>query len=211
MALVIAVLFIWRFRSAIDDFLKRVVEGNIFGQAFKAIPPAQQSTATSATEDRLATAADNAVRPAEPQARQDPAAVPPELAQDPSAPAALRYIQENPGQTLLEYRRVLFAYHSERLFTRIYGTQITMLEYLKSNADVPTKLSALTQFHDEHQQRASSTEYQLRDYLGFLVSFGVVSQSGPSDSHEYKITENGIQFLSYIKANYPTNWNQRAY
>jgi hypothetical protein len=204
-AFLTAVIFVARFRAAIDDFLKRLVEGNILGQVFKAVPPPQQSLPSGATEDRLAVAAEAA----------PPAAIaedlPPELAGDPLAPAAVSYVRTNPAQTVIEYKRVLLAYNAERLFTRIYGTQIALLEYLalKGGAFVP--LAELSQFHEEHQKKAGSAEYQLRDYVNFLVGFGVAAIAGPENSYEYRITQHGVEFLSYIKANYPAHWNQHAF
>lgn len=209
-ALVIAVLFIARFRGAIDDFLKRLVEGNIFGQAFKAVPPPQQSGSAGAKEDRLALAAE-AVPPTPAPAGQVPDQLPPQLAGDPLAPAAVAYVRNNPAETVIEYKRVLFAYNSERLFMRIYGTQVVLLEFLALRPETPSPMSVLAQFHDEHQQKAGSTEYQLRDYVNFLVGFGVVAVFGQESAYEYKITQHGVEFLSYIKANYPANWNQRAF
>ena len=208
-ALVIATIFISRFRGAIDDFLNRVIEGNIFGQAFKAAPPRQQLGGTGVTEDRLALAAE-----ANPQINgalhaQEP--LPPELANDPQAPAAISYVKNNSAQTVIEYKRLLFNYNSERLFTRIYGTQVALLEFLAAHPDEPASLVRLAQFHEEHQRKASSAEYQLRDYVNFLVSWGVLSVSGPEYAHEYKITQHGMEFLSYIKANYAPMWNQRAF
>lgn len=205
-ALVIAILFISRFRGAIDDFLKRLIEGNIFGQAFKAAPPVQQTVSSGETEDRLAAAAE-----ANPEANVAQDQLPPELAGDPMAPVAVAYVRNNPAQTVIEYKRVLFAYNAERLFARIYGTQVALLEFLASRPEVPVPLTLLTQFHVEYQQKAGGTEYQLRDYVNFLVGFGVIAVSGPENSYEYKITQHGVEFLSYIKANYPTNWNQRAF
>lgn len=210
-ALAIAILFISRFRGAIDDFLKRLVEGTIFGQAFKAVPPPQQSGSSGATEDRLALAAEAAPQPIHAQTDGVPDQLPPELAGDPQASSAVAYVRSNPAQTVIEYKRILFAYNSERLFIRIYGTQIELLEFLASRPDTPALLSHLAKFHDEHQQKAGSTEYQLRDYVNFLVGFGVAAVSGQETAHEYKITQHGVEFLSYIKANYPVNWNQRAF
>lgn len=209
-ALVIAILFIAQFRGAIDDFLKRVVEGNILGQAFKAVPP-QQSGSAGATEDRLAIAAEAAPQPTEAQAEQALHQLPPELAGDPQAAAAVAYVRNNPAQTVIEYKRILFAYNAERLFIRIYGTQIALLEFLASRPDTLAPLALLSHFHEEHQQKAGSTEYQLRDYVNFLVGFGVVAVSGLENAYEYRITQHGVEFLSYIKANYPANWNQHAF
>lgn len=210
-ALAIVILFISRFRGAIDDFLKRLVEGNIFGQAFKAVPPLQQIGAAGATEDRLALAVEASPQATVDKTDQNLEQLPPELAGDPLAPSAVAYVQANPAQTVIEYKRVLFAYNAERLFMRIYGTQIALLEFLAGRPDAPASLSLLAQFHDEHQKKAGTTEYQLRDYVNFLVGFGVVDVIGPENAYEYKITQHGVEFLSYIKANYPANWNQRAY
>lgn len=208
-ALVIAVIFISRFRGAIDDFLNRVIEGNILGQAFKAVPPRQQLDSTGVTEDRLALAAEAHTQSNEAQYVQEP--LPPELANDPLAPAAIAYVKNNSAQTVIEYKRLLFNYNSERLFARIYGTQVALLEFLASHPEEPASLMPLAKFHEEHQKKASSAEYQLRDYVSFLVSWGVLSVSGPEHAHEYKITQHGMEFLSYIKANYAPMWNQRAF
>ena len=210
-ALVIAILFIARFRGAIDDFLKRLVEGNIFGQAFKAVPPPQQATLAGATEDRLALAAEAAPQLPQGQVAVAAGPLPPELAGDPQAPAAIAYVQSNPAQTVIEYKRVFLAYNAERLFNRIFGTQIALMEFLATRPSEPLPLASLTKFHDQHQHRTGTAEYQLRDYINFLVGFGVVAVSGQENSYAYTITQHGVEFLSYIRANYPANWNQRAY
>ncbi len=210
-ALVISVLLVARFRSAIDDFLKRIVEGNIFGQVFKAVPPPQQSGSTGAKQDQLIIAAETTPPAAGGQQAEPQDALPPELAGDPQAPAAVAFVRANPGQTVIEYKKLLFAYNSERLFVRIFGTQIELLEFLASRPETPTPLPLLTQFLDEHHKKANNTEYQLRDYVNFLVSFGVISVSGPENSFEYRITQHGVEFLSYIKSNYPTSWNDRSF
>jgi len=209
-ALVIAIIFIARFRGAIDDFLNRLVEGNIFGQVFKAVPPPQQAGSTGATEDRLAMAAEAAPQAGN-QVAQAQEALPPELANDPLASAALAYVRGNPVQTVIEYKRVLFAYNSERLFVRIYGTQIALLEFLASRPDAPASLAQLAKFVEEHHQKAGSAVYQPRDYVNFLVGFGVVAMSGPENALEFKITQQGVEFLAYIKANYPDSWKDRAF
>ncbi len=206
-ALLVAFLFIARFKSAIDDFLKRLVEGNIFGQAFKAVPPSQKADTAGVAENRLAAAADAA-----PLAENQnlPAQLPPELVGDPAAPAAVAYIRANPAQTLVEYKRVLFSYNAERLFTRIFGTQIALLEYLSFKSGVAVPLAELGKFHEEHLQRSGRNDYQIRDYINFLTNFGVIAASGAENAFEYRITQHGVEFLSYIKANYPADWNQRG-
>ncbi len=205
-ALAITLLFISKFRPSIDDFIKRLVEGNIFGQNFKAVPSPQQSS-TSGAEENLLTKASEAVPQTTDSQEQN---LPPSLANDPTAHAAVNYVREHPVDTILEYRSLLFKYNSERLYTSIYGTQIALLEFLASRPNAPASLAELVQFHDEHQKKVGSNTYQLREYVNFLVNYEVVTVSGAEDSLEYTITQGGVEFLSYIKANYPTNWNQRA-
>lgn len=202
-ALVIAMLLIPR--GAIGDFLKRVVQGNFFGQEFKAVLPTQQ-TEGNVTEDGLTLAAKN-----NPQTQQETVVLPAELANEPYAQEAVNYVRNNPVETVIEYRRLSFNYNAERLFASIYGTQISLLEFLASNPETPSNLGALVQFHDDHQRRTENTNYQIRDYMNFLISQGVVKVSGEENAHQYYITEHGIQFLSYIKANYPLIWNTRMY
>lgn len=210
-ALLIAIVFVARFRSAIDDFLKRLVEGNVFGQVFKAVPPSQKADPPGAAENRLAVAAEAAPLAAAVVDQGAGERLPPELAGDPLAPAAVAYVRNNPAQTVIEYKRVLFAYNAERLFTRIYGTQIALLEYLAGKQGVAVPLAELAKFHEEHQQKSGRTDYQIRDYINFLASFGVVATSGKENAFEYRITQHGVEFLSYLKANYPADWNQRAF
>jgi predicted transcriptional regulator len=55
------------------------------------------------------------------------------------------------------------------------------------------------------------TDYQLAPFIDFLVSAGVLEVSGTAGAHHYKITQAGVEFLSYIKANYPNDWDKRYY
>ena len=207
MSVVIAIILIYRFRDAIDSFLKRLVEGNFFGQQFKAVPPSQlQRDTFPANRDGLATALPDAALTA---AMAE--TIPADLAQDPNAQAAIGFVRTNPVQTVVEYMRLSFNYNSERLFNRIYGTQIALLTRLSIHPEQSVKLSQLVEFHETHQTISGRTDYQIRDYIQFLISFGVVSRAGALDDSDFRITQQGIQFLSYIKANYPTLWNQRTF
>jgi hypothetical protein len=210
-ALLIAMLFVSRFRTAIDDFLKRLVEGNIFGQKFTAVPPPQQKDNANPIEDPLALAAEASAQASTTGTLQTDEQLPPELTNEPFAREAINYARQHPVETVIEYRKLLFNYGAERLFARIYGTQISLLEFLKTKSGTPSSLAELMPFHDEHQRKAEDTSYQIRDYMNFLINWGVIAASGEENAHEYRIKDYGIEFLSYIKANYPLEWNKRAY
>lgn len=209
-ALLIAILFISRFRKSIDDFLGRLVEGNFLGQQVKAVPPTQQASST-VTEDRIKIAAEENAQENTTQSQQSADSLPPELADDPQALEAVNYVKTHPADTIVEYRRLLYSYNSERLFARIYGTQIALLEFLMLRAGTPTTLAQLAPFHNDYQQKIGNYDYQLREYVNFLVSYQAVSVSGPENANEYSITQHGVEFLSYIKNNYPLAWNNRLY
>ena len=206
-ALVITIVFFSRFRVAIQGFLNRTIEASVFGQTFKASPPIeQQREVKGAGEDRLAQAAE-----AQTTQGTESAVLPPELQNDPQAQMAINYVKSNPVQTVVEYKRLLFGYNCERLFNSIYGTQISLLEFLASRPAETFTLPEIAPFHSAHQGLVGQTEYQLRDYMNFLLVFGVIVAEGTPDSLRYRITQHGVEFLSYIKANYPSAWNRRAY
>lgn len=175
------------------------------GQEVNAAPPLQQPAVPITSEDRLTYA--TGVVPE----TSGGVALPPELVGDPTAERAVEYVKANPANTVIEYRRVLYAFNAERLFNSIFGTQVELLEYLALHPEAAIPMQALAQFHDKHQKLVGSTEYTLRNYLNFLVSFGVISVLGPENAFEYKITQHGVEFLSYIKSAYPTKWNTRIW
>lgn len=205
-ALVIAIVFLLMFRIGIRDFLNRAIEANVFGQTVKASPPVeQQQEVKGVEENRLAQAAEAQTT----QSSESDALL--RLNNDPQAQIAINYVKSNPGQTVVEYRRLLFGYNCERLFNSIYGTQISLLEFLASRPTEIFTLPEIALFHTNHQALVGRTEYQLRDYINFLQVFEVMAAVSTPNNQRYKITEYGLEFLSYIKSNYPSAWNQRAY
>jgi hypothetical protein len=206
-ALVIALVFFKRFQVSIQSFLNRATEANVLGQTVKAAPPTEsQQDVQPATENRLAQAT-----PGTGAAVAENVPLPPELQNDPQARLALAYVMNNPVQTVVEYKRLIFSYNCERLFNSIYGTQISLLEFLAARPTEAISLPEIAPFHSAHQALAGKTEYQLRDYVNFLLVFGVISAEGPPENQRYRISQQGVEFLSYIKANYAAVWNQRAY
>ncbi len=201
MAVLIVAVVIVRFQKPLEDLINRIEEGDIFGQTIKAPRPVQQ---VDKVQDKLAEASKGQA------AEEADAPLPPELLGDPNAHAAVEWVKNNPAQTVIEYKNLMFSYGAERVFNRIYGTQVEMLEYL-SHCENPVTLMQLNPFHERHQAIAGSHEYLLKDYVDFLVNFLVVQREGSENIQLYKITDQGIEFLSYIKKHYPMNWNQRLY
>lgn len=210
-SLVITWVFFKRFQSSIQGFLNRATEANVLGQTVKASPPEVQREVQGTTEDRLTRAAEAQSTQGTDATAQENMPLPPELQNDPQAQVAITYVRNNPVPTVIEYKRLFFSYNCERLFNSIYGTQVSLLEFLAARPTESVTLPEIAPFHSAHQALVGRTEYQLRDYVNFLLVFGVVSADGPPESLRYRITQQGVEFLSYIKANYPSAWNQRAY
>jgi hypothetical protein len=217
MAVIITLLLIIHFRGSIDDFIKRMVRGDIFGQKFEAAPPQPQnfelesgteSLSEKVTEEPASSPQASSQPPSQEQAPEE---LPLELRGDPSAETAIEYVKKNPIQTVIDYKRLMSSYNSERLFGRIFGTQISLLTHLANYPEAWFSLPQLVYFHGEHQRLTGRTEYQLPDYINFLVNSGVLVASGPPSANHYKISQSGVEFLSYIKANYPHEWDKRLY
>lgn len=212
MAALIALAFFKRFRVSIQGFLDRAIEANVLGQTVKAAPPAEpQRGVQGVVEDRLTLAAEKQSTCGENVSAAANLHLPPELQNDPQAGLAITYVIKNPAETIVEYRRLLFDYNCERLFNSIYGTQISLLEFLAARPTEGITLPEIAPFHSAHQAFVGHTGYQLRDFVTFLLVFGVLLAEGPPENQRYRITQYGVEFLSYIKANYPTLWNLRPF
>ncbi len=210
-ALAIVALIAFRFRHAIDGFIARMVRGSFLGQSVEAVPPHEQNLGLKASSEDLLNKAAASEKTTSSLSSAEELVLPPELEGDPRSRDALNYIIKNPIETLLEYKRIHFSYQAERLFARIYGTQVALLLQLSGRPNEKLTLANLAKFHDEHQRLAKRTDYQLRQYVEFLVNFGVIVATGPSEAQSFNITQQGVEFISYIKANYPEDWDKRHF
>jgi hypothetical protein len=204
MALVIALLILGLFHFEIRGFLSRLVEGNVLGQSFRASPPFERQPDRAPPED-------DPLKKAAEVRSSDPVKLPPELESDPQARAAIDFVRSNPVQTVIEYKRLLTHLNWERVFNLIYGTQVQLLSFLAGRPSEGATMQELSSFHAQHQKEVGNTSYQLRDYLNFLRNFGLVDVEGPSDAMRFRISQYGLEFLSYIKSAYVEAWNRRSY
>lgn len=209
-ALIIATVMVGRFRSAIDGFLHRLVEGNIFGQQFKAVPPTQETASQDVATDKIAEAVATAEAPS--QAALAPPQVPDELRDDPNALAAIEYVREHPAETVAEYKRTIYALNHERVFVRAYGTQLSLLEFLAAREGQPNTHEVLQPFLAEHRKRGGDKATTLKAFVDFLVGWGLVTVTTLPEAGvpNAQITGAGKDFLRYIKAQYPLDWSNRA-
>ncbi|NQE47593.1 hypothetical protein [Herbaspirillum rubrisubalbicans] len=215
MALIIALVAMFKFKSAIDDLLKRIIGGKFLGQEIQVAPPQVAPQGSVTAPDNLvptqladAPVSDATASGVPHLSGEEP--LPPELANDPRARAAISWVRANPVQTVIEYKKVSAELSSERLFMRIFGTQISLLAFLASRNGEPVSALVLSIYHGEYQRLSGNAEYPFERYMDFLVGAGALEKI-EGDIPQYRVTQFGVDFLGYIKAQYPLAWTQRAF
>lgn len=121
------------------------------------------------------------------------------------------YVKDHPKEAIIEYKKVLNSYWFERIYNMIYGTQITLLEYLldkKSNGDVYINLVS---YYNEFVKRSRLYNVQMANYLGFLKAMNLIEYQGEGNNLIVKITPYGLDFLSYIKGQYQSAYRYKAF
>jgi hypothetical protein len=85
----------------------------------------------------------------------------------------------------------------ERVNSLIWGSQIAILEFLNS-ARQGALAESIKGFYDAAAARYPDAfkEYSFEDYLGFLLSTGLLVK----DNGQHRITQMGVEFLSYLAA-----------
>lgn len=173
--LVVLIYFLRTFKESISDFLCRVEEGEGYGIKVKATSPSDQRKEV------------NEIKPVS----------------NLNDIELEGYIAENPQRAILEYRKLLKSYHWERAFNLIYGTQLDLLVHLEQKGAVGEKYINLLLFYNEFIRRSKLATTQLVDYVGFLKDSQFITIDGPESDLIVKITSYGVDFLSYIRSQYP--------
>ena len=174
-------IFIIIFKKRIDDFLGRLVKGKVGAISLEALPAKQEKSIKG-----------NKI--------------------EGTKEKAIKFIVNEPEKALNEYLRIHNLYKFEKAFTNIFGTQINLLEYLTSKADEGEKLVNLHIFYENFTKKAISYTQTFNQYLFFLESWKFIQIITRKDNEKIvKITPHGLEFLSYIKNQYPTRYEHRPF
>lgn len=172
------------FRNAIGDFFRRLVKGKGYGIELEATTPAEQQKEAKETRENM------------PRGLKDD--------------DIEKYIRENPKKVKTEYLKTLNGYWFERAYNIIYGTQIQLLEHLSKKGDQGDKYINLVSFYGDFLQK-SALKTQMADYLKFLVDMKFIQYKKEETDITVKVTSYGIDFLSYIKTQYPLAYKYKAF
>ncbi|MDR6582898.1 hypothetical protein HBH1_01168 [Herbaspirillum sp. BH-1] len=214
MALLISLVAMNKFKPAIDDLLMRLTSGEFLGQKIQAAAPKDSPQGAVTAPEPIVPSVDGHLstkdQRAALKAQVEEESLPAELANDPLARGAIAYVQENPVQTVIEYKRVAIALAAERLYAQIYGTQIALLGFVASRNGEPISGAALVIYHSEYRRLSGNNEYSFERYIHFLVVAGAIEKLD-ADTDQYRLTAFGADFLAYIKSQYPLVWSQRPF
>lgn len=120
------------------------------------------------------------------------------------------WIAENPKQVLAVYQRAVNSYVFERAYNLIYGSQLALLEHLESKRDAGEKYANLLPFYNRFLQR-SGLSTQFAEFIGFMRTFKFVDVVGEGSDLSLRITPYGVDFLSYLRTQYPGTYQIRAF
>lgn len=120
--------------------------------------------------------------------------------------AALEYIRTHPEEIAKHQVRLYNSYWFERAFNLIYGSQLDLLEHLQSKGDVGEKYVNLLPFFQAFLKRGGTPNTQLADYLEFLRSMKFIEYYDRDGEQHARITPYGVDFLSYLRAEYPAGY-----
>jgi len=178
----ITLLIVLVFKDAISNFLNRLVKGKgPGGWQFEAATPSEQRKEIKDTP--------------QPQSENE----------------IEKYVKENPKDVIKEYQKAINTIWFERAYNIIYGTQMALLEYLATKGTKGEKYINLTMFYNDFLKRSKFINTQIADYLGFLKDALFIDYIGSDNDITVRITPYGVNFLSYIKLQYPVAYKYKIF
>ncbi|MGH9853870.1 MAG: hypothetical protein ACREBD_28845 [Blastocatellia bacterium] len=198
----LALYFLYSYRSPFSEFLRRITKGQGFGISLEATPVEQRKEIKEGDVLQLDTPLAQAVKD---ETRSD-------LKGDPTIPSQAQvlidYIKQDPDTAVRELGQIYNALRFERAYNLIYGSQLELLEHLLSKRvdgeNYVNLHSFYERFLDQLETTSRDSKYQYADYIGFLQDAGFVERADKSNEVRFRITPFGIDFLSYIRIQYPS-------
>ncbi len=182
-SLVLGIIFLKWFKNPISDFFRRFVRGEAYGVRIEASPPSEQRKEAKEVS----------------YSSQD---------------EFEKYIEKNPKKVIEEYSELLNRYQFERHFNIIFGTQIELLEYLSTKENDGDKYINLVVFYNNFTRlvkSVSTNSIKMEDYFGFLVDTHYIEFIGENRDSSIKITQQGLNFLSYIRTQYSSTYKYKPF
>ncbi|MEP6483882.1 MAG: hypothetical protein ABJB01_05485 [Rudaea sp.] len=124
-ALIIFGVVVWRYSDPLSTIFARLKRAKIFGHEIEVYAPQQLPEPT----EQLAPVSSQEISTPAPAVE-----LPPDLRNDPLAPNSIAFIKNDAIQTYRIFSAVTRELHFERIFSNIFGTQISLLEQLQTDS-----------------------------------------------------------------------------
>lgn len=122
------------------------------------------------------------------------------------------FVKNNPEKVIHDYMQLFNSYRYERSFNLIYGSQVNLLNYLSRKSDKRENYIKLYDFYLQYAGKGGLETYQFADYMGFLLDAQFIKNITESNGAiTVEITPIGLNFLTYIKGQYPSAYNSKPY
>jgi hypothetical protein len=181
MILVLSLIFFFKFKDSISDFLRRITKVGTKNVGIEATSPSEQSE----------------------KIKESLPATPLEELR--------RRIRENPDLIINDYTNLFNSLLFERAFNVIFGTQIDLLEHLSQKGEKGDMYINLIKFYNEFVRRTVNPVSRIENYFGFLINLKFIEYIGVGSELSVKITPQGVNFLSYLKNQYPLMYKSRPF
>lgn len=179
--LILVISFINLFKEPISDFFHRLIKGEAYGVKIQASSPTEQK---KEAEDIPQKQPENELE---------------------------SYVKDNPKEAIKTIINLSRGYRFERIFNIIYGTQVNLLIHLNTKGESGNKYINVLSYYNDYIARSRLRSAKIEDYFGFLHSMQMIEFFGEYTNLSMRITPEGADFLSYIRSEYPTTFNNRPF
>jgi len=129
---------------------------------------------------------------------------------DPRFTAELQFVVQQPAATVLAYRSMVNQFIFERAMNRIFGSQVRLLLLMASYDAQPLDTSSVRIFYNEFLSASKNAPYPMTSYLDFLINYNAfIKKVTDGNGDQYLIQPLGMEFIDYIRTNYPDAWDKR--
>ena len=178
---ILFICFFVLFKDPISDFIHRLIKGEIGNVKLQATSPADQKK----------------------EAEEFPPIQPKNELE--------LYVKNNPREAIETIIKISRNFRFEKTFNIIYGTQINLLTHLSTKGDSGDRYINLAFYYHDYISRSKFYSAKIEDYFGFLEAMQMIEFFGEGNNVSIRITPEGINFLSYIKKEYPTTFNYKPF
>ena len=122
---------------------------------------------------------------------------------------AIKLLESNPEHHLDVLLRFSYDLWSEKVYRRIFGSQLRLLDYLMPLGDAGDAYINLSRFYGAFARHPATDIWDMSRYLSYLTASKLIDFIEPPPGGQemrVRITPSGVIFLTYVKSTYAHEW-----